>query len=551
MPLTVLIPIVTCLAFQAPTKHPQTPPKPHKASKPVSKAPAHSSWSTFVPPAPGPNAVLARVNGVAIKTSDVESIVWDWAGRGVIDDLILIQLIRDRAALDKVSVTPLEVERQFTDQLAMIQRQVPPGQDLDSYIRDKGFPKSRLYLHVEADLLMTKIVDTQFKPTDYVNVSMLLVRPKVSQPSVPTPTTPGSPQFPQRGAPQAQPSDQDKQEALGKAVDIYNRLKRGDDWDQMLKSTDQSPAVIRSHGSLGWRSIDDFPPLTQAELKTLKAHEFTKPFEAPNGIQILRLDDTGNHATAADLTMLKRQYEARAKQTLLQQLQSTGKVERFFGEAPKTSHLQKLGIQDVRAGSGQPVEPGDEVWVTYTGRTADGKVFDTNARPGGSPFHVTVGVGQVIKGWDQGLLGMRKGGLRRLSIPAALAYGAHGMGAIQPNADLYFDVTLVDLLKKKDANTISANDVVAGAGREIKIGDTVTIDYTCSSNGKVVETQKEIQFQIGSDQMKIPGFDHALIGMKVGGRRDIKVPPALLRVLGDPNLGSGVAVYTVTLKSAK
>ncbi|MBE3558301.1 MAG: FKBP-type peptidyl-prolyl cis-trans isomerase [Ktedonobacteraceae bacterium] len=102
----------------------------------------------------------------------------------------------------------------------------------------------------------------------------------------------------------------------------------------------------------------------------------------------------------------------------------------------------KLQYIDIKEGTGAAVQKGSTVSVQYTGwLKADGKKFDSSYDHGGQPFSFTVGQGQVIPGWDEGLIGMKEGGTRRLIIPAALAYGAQGSPpVIPPNADLIFDV---------------------------------------------------------------------------------------------------------------
>jgi FKBP-type peptidyl-prolyl cis-trans isomerase FkpA len=104
-----------------------------------------------------------------------------------------------------------------------------------------------------------------------------------------------------------------------------------------------------------------------------------------------------------------------------------------------------LRMQDVQVGTGTIVEPGDRVAVHYTGWLPDGSRFDSSV--GGDPFEVVIGTGQVIRGWDEGIPGMREGGRRRLVIPPALAYGAQGAGGgiIPPGATLIFDVQLVEV----------------------------------------------------------------------------------------------------------
>ncbi|MBX3198854.1 MAG: FKBP-type peptidyl-prolyl cis-trans isomerase [Labilithrix sp.] len=101
-----------------------------------------------------------------------------------------------------------------------------------------------------------------------------------------------------------------------------------------------------------------------------------------------------------------------------------------------------LGIKDVTVGSGRAVKAGDTVKVHYVGTLTDGTEFD-QSRKRGQPFSFKVGSGMVIKGWDQGLVGMKVGGKRRLTIPPDLAYGDRGAGTIPPKSTLLFDIDLM------------------------------------------------------------------------------------------------------------
>ena len=106
----------------------------------------------------------------------------------------------------------------------------------------------------------------------------------------------------------------------------------------------------------------------------------------------------------------------------------------------------KLETEDPVVGKGREAKTGDTVHVQYTGTLTNGTKFDSSYDHGGDPFKFTLGKGEVIKGWDQGVPGMKVGGKRRLRIPASLGYGATGSPpSIPGNAALVFDVELVSI----------------------------------------------------------------------------------------------------------
>jgi FKBP-type peptidyl-prolyl cis-trans isomerase len=112
------------------------------------------------------------------------------------------------------------------------------------------------------------------------------------------------------------------------------------------------------------------------------------------------------------------------------------------GEPTKTA--SGLEYWDIKIGTGAVAQSGHQVKVDYTGWLTSGKKFDSSVGTG-KPFDFMLGASQVIKGWDEGVVGMKVGGKRQLRIPPDLAYGAKGYpGAIPPNATLIFDVQLVD-----------------------------------------------------------------------------------------------------------
>jgi FKBP-type peptidyl-prolyl cis-trans isomerase len=111
-----------------------------------------------------------------------------------------------------------------------------------------------------------------------------------------------------------------------------------------------------------------------------------------------------------------------------------------------TTTASGLVIEDLQIGSGpQATGPGQFVTVHYSGRLVDGTEFDSSRRHG-APFAFPLGVDYVIRGWDEGVVGMRVGGKRRLTVPPQLAYGAQGAGAaIPPHATLVFEIELLDI----------------------------------------------------------------------------------------------------------
>jgi len=109
---------------------------------------------------------------------------------------------------------------------------------------------------------------------------------------------------------------------------------------------------------------------------------------------------------------------------------------------PGTKTASGLTYWDIKQGTGPVAETGHKVKVDYTGWLTNGKKFDSSVGSG-KPFEFKLGAGQVIKGWDEGVAGMKVGGKRQLKIPPDLAYGANGYPPVIPaNSTLIFDVTL-------------------------------------------------------------------------------------------------------------
>lgn len=128
---------------------------------------------------------------------------------------------------------------------------------------------------------------------------------------------------------------------------------------------------------------------------------------------------------------------------------TTDDAARAFGTTEKTTmDIPTTGVktEDIVVGAGPEIKAGDKITVNYVGMLTDGKVFDSSYDRG-QPFELAIGTGQVIRGWDEGLLGMKVGGKRRLIIAPDYAYGNQNVGPIPANSPLVFEVELVDVAR--------------------------------------------------------------------------------------------------------
>ncbi|MNJ33941.1 FK506-binding protein [compost metagenome] len=109
----------------------------------------------------------------------------------------------------------------------------------------------------------------------------------------------------------------------------------------------------------------------------------------------------------------------------------------------------ELQIIDIQLGDGKEAVKGALITTQYTGWLDDGTKFDSSYDRG-KPFQCVIGTGRVIKGWDQGLMGMKVGGKRKLVVPSHLAYGERSMGAITPHSNLTFEIELLEVLTRDE-----------------------------------------------------------------------------------------------------
>jgi peptidylprolyl isomerase len=223
---------------------------------------------------------------------------------------------------------------------------------------------------------------------------------------------------------------------------------------------------------------------------------------------------------------------------------------------PATSPTS-LVVTDRKVGTGPAAKVGDTVVVNYVGVvSATGKEFD-NSYDKGQSFPVPLGAGKVIKGWDQGLVGVQAGGQRQLDIPASLAYGDNPPGGdIKAGDALSFVVDVIAVIStppKSDAPSVtvapSANtsavaikDLVLGTGAELQptqSAATEIIAYRLDTGAQIYSSWDSGLIQTLDLKAGLPqGLLDGLKGMKVGGRRQITVPFAQgFGAAGNSNIG--------------
>lgn len=222
---------------------------------------------------------------------------------------------------------------------------------------------------------------------------------------------------------------------------------------------------------------------------------------------------------------------------------------------PWTATPTGLEVQDLVVGTGLEAEAGALASVHYTGLLADGTVFDANA-PTDEPFAFRLGGGQVIPGWDEGVLGMRVGGTRRLAIPAALAYGPRAVGPIPADSALFFEVELVaveaprrapaapetvadEAWKVLDAGVRWA-DVVTGDGGRARDGHRLCVDTATWTGGQLTaDTYGRTRctwLRLGEGDLPRT-VELAMLRMRAGGVRIVEVADGTVWRIALANVG--------------
>ncbi|MFT7776275.1 FKBP-type peptidyl-prolyl cis-trans isomerase [Roseateles sp.] len=204
------------------------------------------------------------------------------------------------------------------------------------------------------------------------------------------------------------------------------------------------------------------------------------------------------------------------------------------------SGVTALKTTDTVVGTGTAIETGKLASVAYTGWIYDARVADTkgtkiDSNVDAAPLSFVVGSNALISGFEQGVVGMKPGGKRTVTMPASMAYGSAGKAPSVPaNAALVFDIVM-DPNGWTGVTALKTQDTVAGAGASADAGKNVTVTYTlwlydariASTKGLQIENNTAgYTFKLGAGSV-IAGFDQGISGMKQGGKRTITIPASL------------------------
>lgn len=216
--------------------------------------------------------------------------------------------------------------------------------------------------------------------------------------------------------------------------------------------------------------------------------------------------------------------------------------------APKDPNaLKELKSETITPGTGYAAQKGDTLVMTYTGKLKAGLVFDSNDKPDGNPFSFELGAGRVIKGWDEGLVGIKKGEKRKLSVPSEKGYGMQSQDKIPSNSDLFFDVTCLEIIKKGEEQQVVIESDTPGSGPALEYGDTVYVAYTLKlANGKLIDDIRpvdDVHFRLGQKEV-LAAIDIVLQKKgRVGSRIKMMLPPQLSQGGGHEKMPALTPVY--------
>lgn len=250
------------------------------------------------------NGIAATVNGLEIKVSDIDALLWDWRKDDVLDDLIAYRLVKGEATRIGVKVTDEEVKTEVNELFKAISAGLEAGQDMSQAMATQGTTLSRIHMRVTTEILIRKVILAAFKQENFTEISTITIKPNSD-------------------------SAADLKYAIEMSDGVYQRLQRGENWDAVLLSVTQDQNAVKSRGKIGWRLTSALPDAVKKEISNLKVGQFTKPAQTVNGLQVFRIDAIGKDAKDEQLKAFKDWYVNGMRLQTVDRLRKSAKIERF------------------------------------------------------------------------------------------------------------------------------------------------------------------------------------------------------------------------------
>jgi len=250
---------------------------------------------------PAPSKPMAMVNNQPITAGEVENYLWDWKSDEVVQTLINFRIVDIEAKRLGITITPQELQTQIDQALEQTKRSHPNELNPWKVLGTQGYPESRVRLTLKNILLLNKITERDFKPNDFVDISMIMVKPKTA-------------------------SAEDTAAAQKAAQDYYDKIQKGAQWSVVLASSTTDANAVKEDGRLGLRALSLFPPAASAELLKLKPGQITHPVQTQVGIQIFKLNRLGSTASPAELDRVKQEFVQQHEKDVLTKLRNAAKI---------------------------------------------------------------------------------------------------------------------------------------------------------------------------------------------------------------------------------
>jgi foldase protein PrsA len=252
-------------------------------------------------PAPVTDQVVVKINGVEIKSQDIQDLLWDLHGATTMAEVVNYQLIKQEAARLKIVVTDQEVEKE----VAIMGEKLQPGLTPGQILAQNGYTWNLIYIRAKSTLMLLKIALQEFKPTDYIQLSTIIIRPKST-------------------------SDSDIALTTKVVQDIHERLMKGESWEKLVTEYVTEPESRRTNGYLGWRELLAFDETARKDVALLKRGEYSKPIRTANGVQIFRIEMRGIDASGEELAQMKDDVIDQIQQSVVRRLMRAAKIERLY-----------------------------------------------------------------------------------------------------------------------------------------------------------------------------------------------------------------------------